>query len=220
MELTNLTQYLAFIISNIVFYQMYYITAENLEWEMSKKGNTRHYENITNLILLSSVLASYSNFAARWDLLMFITTAISMFGFGLLAELPFLKTNISPEAIKGWKIGTKLFFIAVLLIIVYFAFYHFYEAGKQGEFSSYLSAFILIMYLAFGIPYDFYTEAKKKGQYIPFHPHHYLIFFILALFTKYDTIVSKITGSICLGIFIQGSAMYGNQGFMASTMTN
>jgi hypothetical protein len=206
-------QYVYFILSNIILYFIYYLTAKEWNWELRIKSDTEHYENITNLLVLSTALFFVGNYGPRWDTEMFAIALVSMFGFGYLAEMPFLKTHVSVGTVQRWNKKQRLFFFSVLMIIVMFAVYHFYEAYYEGILPLYTISLIGILGIAYGIPYML-SDNKHS-----LHFHHFLLFYIMALFTRFDTILGKMAAAICLGIFIQGSAMYDNRMFISTFLS-
>ena len=143
---------------------------------------------------------------------MFFVTTASAFGFGYLAEQPFLKTSVSAEDIKKWSAKTKAFFIGVFALIITLAIYHIKLAFDKKIAMVYIIFFVLIMMIYLGLPY--YIQKQEPG--LAYHPHHWTIFWILSIFTRFNTPISKICAGICLGIYIQGSAMYNNDRFLGS----
>lgn len=208
----RLKSYIVFILSNILLYMSYYEGAKRMNWELEIKNQSIHYKNITNLILYSSILYIFGNYDKRWDWSMFSSTFLAMFGFGYLAQQKFLKTSLQPNLVKTWKPETKFFFMNVIGLVLIIAIYHLILAHRKGIFGEYLSFFLVLFSIYLIIPWMMY----KHGKASVFHPHHWMIFWLLALFTRFDDTFSRISASVCLGIFIQGSAMYTNDGFLGS----
>ena len=207
-----LGRYVIFILSNILIYLSYYKLAKDWNWELQIKTNSVHYRNITNLILLSTTIYVFGNYDNRWDWMMFFVTFASALGFGYLAEQPFLKTSVSADDIKKWSIKTKSFFIGVFALIFALAIYHIKLAFDKKIAMVYLIMFGLVMFVYLGLPY--FIQKQENG--VAYHPHHWTIFWILAIFTRFNTIISKVCAGICLGIYIQGSSMYNNDRFLGS----
>lgn len=206
------TEYALFLISHVVMYYLYYESAKKLGWELAIKTPEKHYKNVTNILVLSTVLFFLGNYAGRWSLSLVAVSALSMFGFGALAELQFLKTHISEDTVKGWSLKTKWFFATIFGTIVAMAFYHFKLAYTNNILIPYMLSFILILFVAYGIPIMISTDPGRL------HFHHFLIFFILALFTRFNSSLSELCAAVCIGIYIQGSAMYENPMFGSTFM--
>lgn len=54
---------------------------------------------------------------------------------------------------------------------------------------------------------------RDDGPTLVFHIHHWQIFYAIAFFTRFDTFGSQMAAGLVLGIYMQGVAAYGMDGF-------
>lgn len=212
-------KFISFLIINVLLYIIYYTIALKLKWEVEVKTISKHYSNITNLVLLSTVLYIFGNYNETWDYMMVFFTFISMFIYGYIGELSFMKNSISINDISRLNNNSKIVYISTLVLIIIVSLYHIKLGYDQSITKIYVPSFMIILIIYLLIPYYIYVN-REKGSNITFHPHHWLVAWILALFTRFNTPFSKIFGAICIGVFIQGSSAYNNSGFFGSIFNN
>ena len=208
----NQEKFITFLLSIIILYIIYYIIASKLHWEIQIKTLSQHYQNITNLILLSTILYVFGNYNETWNFMMLFISFISMFVYGYIGEFSFLKNSISITDINRLNNNAKIVYTTTFLIIIIISFYHIKLSYNENIMKTYIFSFLIIIITYLIIPYYIYKNEKD----ITFHPHHWLIVWILALFTRFDTFFSKLCGAICIGIFIQGSSAFNNSNFFGS----
>ncbi|KAL9553402.1 hypothetical protein MBANPS3_003315 [Mucor bainieri] len=108
----------------IIPYPIYRLIAHRLKWETNPKTMSRHWSDLFDGISYGLILFIFGNYS---NTLSWITMAAfypSLFGYALIAELPFTKTSL--PNIKNWPKGMWIVFITAIAIILVFAGYHIY----------------------------------------------------------------------------------------------
>lgn len=203
-----------------------YVFVRRVKWQGREFSVRNFLDEIFKQILYICALFAFGNYGATLTLLNIPIIPAAAIGFGALGEVQFLRNNLTncfrnPRAIAVYSAGA---FIVLLL-----AAYHFFEAytadasydccpwaptvsetcdsalpgGISIWYATALVSVLLIL-LALSLP------AFVKSD-INFHPHHWAIFYILALFTRFPTVISEISAYVCIGIYVQGVATFGSE---------
>eukprot|EP00744_Colponema_vietnamica_P007178 GILI01010363.1.p1 GENE.GILI01010363.1~~GILI01010363.1.p1 ORF type:complete len:380 (+),score=72.66 GILI01010363.1:108-1247(+) len=132
----------------------------------------------------------------------YFISVVTIFLFGFLGEqYPGLYLEVG----HSFAPNDLILFWIVLLIFICIAVYHMRIAFRihQSVFIAYCSSF-LFMIAFYALKFWFLYDVAV------FHMHHAHLFWILSWFCRFKDPVSKASLAVCVGIFIQGTAVYGS----------
>mgnify|MGYP001270517144 CR=1 FL=1 len=163
-----------------------------------KKTNSRHYQDIFDLIKYSSVVYFFNllNNNISFDFTYIITFITSLILFGFFLKIPGVGETI--PNIKNWNINKFIFTILFIILVCYLN-------SDNKIFSNQNKVFLLILsiYLL-----NLFFKIYRKDKNRIFHPHHWQIFWFLSLLIKPNDIKSKLLSSIFLSMFSHGIICY------------
>ncbi|KAI8091438.1 uncharacterized protein B0P05DRAFT_527532 [Gilbertella persicaria] len=229
---------LFFLLFYLIPYPIYRLIAHRFQWETNPKSASRHWSDLLDGLSYGLLLFTFGNYA---NTLSWITVAAfypSLFGYALIAELPFTKTSL--PNIKHWPRGMWIVFLIALSVILVFAGYHiylgsllpppfllYYVSGLLVPISILMSSFALSTEInsnwirARLSGWRNQTNGEERTQLltnafhnpysskIVIHLHHWQIFYSLAFFTRFDHPVSQVGAGIVLACYMEGVCAYG-----------
>ncbi|KAH8556142.1 hypothetical protein BGW37DRAFT_1921 [Umbelopsis sp. PMI_123] len=120
--------YLYFILAFLLFpYPAYRVIAHKFNWEVNTKTLARHWSDIMLGLSYGCIVFVFGNYAKAFSWITVVAFYPSLFGYALIAELPFTKTSL--PRIKSWPIGMWIVFLLALAVILAFAAFHIYLAA-------------------------------------------------------------------------------------------
>ncbi|KAK4520522.1 Casein kinase II subunit alpha [Mucor velutinosus] len=213
----------------IIPYPVYRFIAHRLKWETNQKTMSRHWSDLFDGISYGLILFIFGNYS---NTLSWITVAAfypSLFGYALIAELPFTKTSL--PNIRNWPKGMWAVFLTAVAIILVFAGYHIYLGYLLPMpfviyYVSCLSIPAAILASSFLLSKEHQEQADEGTTLLPvaaapqnvhnpytrqvaIHLHHWQIFYVLAFFTRFDHPVSQVGAGIVLACYMEGICAYG-----------
>ncbi|ORE07714.1 hypothetical protein BCV72DRAFT_304344 [Rhizopus microsporus var. microsporus] len=121
--------YLYFMLSFFfVPYPFYRWIATRYKWELNTKSIARHCSDIMLGMNYGLILFTFGNYTHTFSWITVVAFYPSLFGYGLLAELPFAKQSL--PNIKHWPKGMWVIFLTALGVILAFAGVHIYFASQ------------------------------------------------------------------------------------------
>lgn len=195
--------FVLFMMTIITSYILYRNMAIELDWEHEEKSYVTMYSDISYMLLLATILFFFGNYGKTFDYWTLIGIIIGLFGFGYLGELNFMKNSLA--SYETWSDEALFVYLTGLILVIAFAGYHVFLAYEENILVQYLVAMLIPITSAI-TAYKIRTWDEKPTK---FHPHHWFIFYVLAFFTRFDTIPSKLTSGLCIGIFVHGLASHG-----------
>ncbi|OBZ89038.1 hypothetical protein A0J61_02903 [Choanephora cucurbitarum] len=112
----------------LVPYPIYRLIAKRWNWEVNQKSVARHWRDTMLAFSYGLILFIFGNYSRTYTWITVLVFYPSLFGYALIAELPFTKTSL-PE-IKHWPKGMWVVFLVALGIILAFAGVHIYFATQ------------------------------------------------------------------------------------------
>ncbi|KAI9275611.1 hypothetical protein BDA99DRAFT_555392 [Phascolomyces articulosus] len=120
--------YLYFMLSFLLVpYPIYQIVAKRYNWETNNKTMARHYSDLLLGLSYGTILFVFGNYTRAFSWITVVAFYPSLFGYALIAELPFTKTSL--PNIKNWPFGMWAVFLTAVAIILAFAAFHIYWAA-------------------------------------------------------------------------------------------
>jgi hypothetical protein len=194
-------RFIIFLILVCSSFYIYKMSAEVFNWQHTKRNYTDTYSDLAYLLFLSTVLFFLGNYKETLDYTTLISIFIGLYGFGYLGELSFMKNSLA--GYKDWPVEAWIVYMSGLLIILALGGYHLYEAYNHDI----LPAYLLALLIPIASAYAAYNTSIKEN--LKFRPHHWVIFYMLSFFTRFNTTISKVSGGLCIGIFVHGISAYG-----------
>ncbi|KAI8148911.1 hypothetical protein BJV82DRAFT_590044 [Fennellomyces sp. T-0311] len=111
----------------IVPYPIYQIVAKRYNWETNNKTLARHWSDVMLGLSYGTILFVFGNYTRAYSWITVVAFYPSLFGYALIAELPFTKTSL--PNIKNWPFGMWAVFLTAVAIILAFAAFHIYWAA-------------------------------------------------------------------------------------------
>ncbi|CAO3652122.1 unnamed protein product [Cunninghamella blakesleeana] len=120
--------YLYFMLSFFfVPYVLYRYIAQKYNWEINTKTMARHWSDTMLGCSYGVILFVFGNYSRCFSWITVISFYPMLFGYGMIAELPFTKTSL--PNIRNWPMGMWVVFLTALAIILAFAAFHIYYAA-------------------------------------------------------------------------------------------
>ncbi|KAI9499546.1 hypothetical protein BDB00DRAFT_924234 [Zychaea mexicana] len=120
--------YLYFMLSFLIVpYPIYQVIAKRYGWETNNKTMARHWSDLMLGFSYGTILFVFGNYTRAYSWITVIAFYPSLFGYALIAELPFTKTSL--PNIKNWPFGMWAVFLTAVAIILAFAAFHIYWAA-------------------------------------------------------------------------------------------
>ncbi|KAI8075035.1 hypothetical protein BC940DRAFT_3298 [Gongronella butleri] len=128
-------------------YPLYRYVAHRLNWELNTKTPARHWSDTMYGCSYGVILFVFGNYSHCFSWITVVAFYPALFGYGLIAELPFTKTSL-PE-FSHWPLGMYIVFGIAVLIILAFAAFHIYLAAMQTVpfVAYYVCALIIPLFL-------------------------------------------------------------------------
>ncbi|CAB4388862.1 unnamed protein product [Rhizophagus irregularis] len=130
---------LIYIYFNILFviiaYPLYRIIAGFFNWELNDKTPAKHFSDMLALVRYDFIVFVLGGYAATFNWIMILSFYISIFAYGLLAEVPFTKTSLPRW--RYWPIGMWNLFITAFCAVLAMAGFHIYLAIRLMEENKY-----------------------------------------------------------------------------------
>ncbi|CAO3671294.1 unnamed protein product [Rhizopus stolonifer] len=121
--------YLYFILSFLLVpYPLYRWIASKYKWELNSKSIARHCSDLLLGMSYGLILFTFGNYTHAFSWITVVAFYPSLFGYGLIAELPYTKTSL--PNIKQWPKGMWVVFLIALGVILAFAAFHIYLASQ------------------------------------------------------------------------------------------
>ncbi|KAG1100048.1 hypothetical protein G6F42_017727 [Rhizopus arrhizus] len=155
---------------------------------------SRHWSDLFDGISYGLILFIFGNYSHT---LSWITVAAfypSLFGYALIAELPFTKTSL--PNIKNWPKGMWAVFITAVANTNKNATQQQQEQADEGTTLLPVAA----------TPQGVHNPYTRQ---VAIHLHHWQIFYVLAFFTRFDHPVSQVGAGIVLACYMEGICAYG-----------
>ncbi|KAI8331555.1 hypothetical protein BC941DRAFT_438697 [Chlamydoabsidia padenii] len=108
-------------------YPLYRFAAHRFGWELYSKSWARHWTDGMLCCSYGLILFVFGNYSHCLSWITVATFYPSLFGYGLIAELPFTKTSL--PNIRNWSLGMWTVFLMALILILGFAGFHIYLAS-------------------------------------------------------------------------------------------
>ncbi|ORX55212.1 hypothetical protein DM01DRAFT_1335506 [Hesseltinella vesiculosa] len=108
-------------------YPLYRYVAHKLDWELNTKTPARHWSDTMFGCSYGVILFVFGNYSHCFSWITVVAFYPALFGYGLIAELPFTKTSL--PNIRNWPMGMWVVFLTALGIILAFAAFHIYIAA-------------------------------------------------------------------------------------------
>ncbi|KAI9478642.1 MAG: hypothetical protein EXX96DRAFT_254937 [Benjaminiella poitrasii] len=213
--------FLYFILATfIVPYPLYRLIAKRFKWEINHKTLARHWSDSLLGISYGLILFVFGDYTRVFSWITIVAFYPSLFGYALIAELPFAKTSL--PNIRNWPKAMWILFIVALGIILAFAGIHIYMASQlELPFVIYYVCSLLIpgFFLVSAIllikeanTHAFSSKLRLQDQEEQFQPmkvaslhiHHWQIFYVLAFYTRFAHPVSQVASGIVLACYMQG----------------
>lgn len=96
----------------IVPYPLYRMIATKYHWEINPKSIARHWSDTMLGFSYGLILFIFGNYSKAYSWITVIAFYPSLFGYGLLAELPFAKESL--PSIRSWPKGMWILFLVAL----------------------------------------------------------------------------------------------------------
>lgn len=100
------------LVTYIIPYPIYRYIAHKFSWETNPKTMSRHWSDLLNGLSYGLILFVFGNYANTLNWITIVAFYPSLFGYALIAELPFTKTSL--PNIKTWPKGMWVVFIMAL----------------------------------------------------------------------------------------------------------
>lgn len=100
------------LVTYIIPYPIYRYIAHKFSWETNPKTMLRHWSDLLNGLSYGLILFVFGNYANTLNWITIVAFYPSLFGYALIAELPFTKTSL--PNIKTWPKGMWVVFIMAL----------------------------------------------------------------------------------------------------------
>lgn len=199
----NNSQLILFLLCILTSYILYRNFALQMDWRHNIRSCDQIYSDISYLLFLSTVLFFFGNYNNTFDTYTVIGLLVGLFGFGAIGQTPYLQNNLSN--METWSSSAWIAYGIGTLIVIIIILYHVELVNDEGYTGNYVLT--LLIPIMFGT-LAYYTT-NMKGSKIKFHPHHWFIFYALAFFTRFDTVLSQLSAGLSIGVFVHGVSAYG-----------
>ncbi|KAI7856961.1 hypothetical protein BDC45DRAFT_502726 [Circinella umbellata] len=154
--------YLYFMLSFLLVpYPIYQFVAKRYNWETNNKTMARHYSDLLLGLSYGTLLFVFGNYTRAFSWITVVSFYPSLFGYALIAELPFTKTSL--PNIKHWPFGMWVVFLTAVAIILAFAAFHIYWAATLAlPFVIYYVCSLLVPIFLFTISIALIKENNKN----------------------------------------------------------
>ncbi|CAG8490408.1 5120_t:CDS:2 [Diversispora eburnea] len=214
---------LKYIYFNVAFifiaYPLYWLIAGFFSWELARKSPCKHFSDVLACVrygFIVFVLGAYS-VTFSWNTV--ISFYIAIFGYALLAELPFARESLPTWPIKFQKPNNSKFLwwylgsLTIPIILILMGILVTKEHNDRILTKKYIKIKKIIkiinIFKKSNNEINIRTEliSSEPRPYLSktrIHIHHWQIFYVLAFFTRFNHPISQIGGGIVLGIYSQG----------------
>lgn len=210
----DLSRYVFFILGTVLVpYFIYQAVSNKNKWtEKRVKTRAEHFETLVTAVTYMTMLYMFGNYKNTYDWVTFLATTVSILGYSYIAELPFAHESLT--TVSNWNKKMWTLIIFAISLVIAFAGYHIYlavQVGGSGFWKTYVGSLIIpvvLGYLSYKTVQDQNSDPSEKKM-VTLHVHHIHIFYVLAFFTRFSTLLSRIAAGVVIGASLQGAAAYG-----------
>ena len=198
--------------TSVIPYITYQSVAEKLKWtELRKKTTSQHFETVVTAMASMTTLWFLGNYNNTFDWVTMLSTIAGILGFGYITEAEFARESLNTW--RNWNGKMWSLMIGVIVVIGIFAVYHVYLAINMPN-PYFWKAYVLCLLIPIALVYASYKvvekqnadPTQKKGT---LHVHHVHIFYVLAFFTRFPQLISRIAAGLVIGSSLHGATAYG-----------
>ncbi|CAG8490488.1 6381_t:CDS:2 [Funneliformis caledonium] len=118
----------------IIAYPLYRIVGGIFNWELDKKTPANLFSDMMALVRYGFIVFVIGGYARTFNWIMILSFYIALFGYALLAELPFAKQSLLTR--NNWPVRMWILFIIAVFDVLLMAGFHIYLIIYQNESSS------------------------------------------------------------------------------------
>jgi len=183
---------------------------------------THAFSSFTRWCLMLGMYWIVGNGAATYDWTMPIVTCLASVVYGTLSEREDMRYDLNQ--VRKWS-STMVSVIAILIVLIaIMAVYHIRLAKRNNMLLCYLLALILPIIMVLITYFVAYIQNEAPAATQPYkvqvHLHHADIFYILAFFARFPTVVSRLMADTFLGFSLQGMVAFGADPTFIPTLKN
>lgn len=206
-------KYTIFIIFSVIIpYILFQKVATHMQWkEKRNKTNTQHFETIIFSVILMTLLYVMGNYENTFGTSTAVITSATCLLFGAVAQNDFAKHTFKNMSI--WGTGMKKLVTGSTILVISTIAYHVYLAGFiDKEFTKkYVSCLlvpIVLLVVAYALNNNQNNTNKNQKVVSKIHIHHWTIFYILAFFTRFPDLLSRVAAGVSIGSLMHGISAY------------
>lgn len=122
-------------------YPFYYLTTVWLKWENASKPFAFHFSDLLQSLTYGYIVFTLGDYSNTLNWVTLVSYVGGLWGFGVLAELSFLKVSL--DTYRSWGWATWTFMTVVALLILAAIGFHLYLAAMANIWLIYLLLFCL-----------------------------------------------------------------------------
>ncbi|CAI2165151.1 6559_t:CDS:2 [Funneliformis geosporum] len=115
----------------IIAYPLYRIIGGIFNWELDIKTPANLFSDMMALVRYGFIVFVIGGYARTFNWIMILSFYMALFGFALLAELPFARHSLATQ--NNWPVRMWILFIFAVLAVLLMAGFHIYLIIDQDE---------------------------------------------------------------------------------------
>lgn len=186
----------------IIGYIYYRFIAKKFNFRKKDKKFKQHLKDIVDLLIYGSIiflLNQNSNIDPIIGIIYFVMFFVNLYVVGYILEVPSLAVPVT--RINEWS-KRKISSIILLTIFTIYSTKDLYVLNERN-----IALLTFLGTFAIATSYRYYLNRKNKKKQ-KFHPHHWQIFWYLALFVAPYDLLSMFISNFFLSMFAHGIISY------------
>lgn len=186
----------------IIGYVYYRFIAQKFNFRKKDKKYNQHIKDLVDLLIYGSIifiLNKNSYIDPVKSIIYFIMFFVNLYLVGFILEVPSIAVPITK--INKWS-KKKISLIILLTVFTIYSTKNLYEFNQRNiALLTFLGSFII------ATSYRYFVNKKNKKKQ-SFHPHHWQIFWYLALFIAPYDLLTMFISNFFLSMFAHGIISY------------
>jgi hypothetical protein len=186
--------FMAAILGSLVAYQGL-IRAK--KWQGKALSWPLAFDLSIDLLIFGAAMFLLGGYWANYNLIILLSQTITIFAFGTIGELDFLKNDLTRW--REFTPGAWMAYIGALIGLIGGLGYTLWLYVITDLWPLFLIGALIVAIV--------WLIAAIWAR--PFHPHHSTILFMASLFINWDTGLANVLSGICIGVWTQGALSFG-----------